>query len=432
MPWIILGIVVLALNLRAPIIAPTAVLGDIQADTGLDAVGAGLLTGLPVMLFAVATPLATRTIGRWGSETTVLACLAGVLAGTALRSVGPAWLVLTGTAVIGLSLTLGNIVVPVIIRREVPWDRVSMATGLYSATMNVGSMATLLGTAPLAAVVGWRWAIALWGVVSAAGLVYWLSLIRRRVRRGHGSSLIRRRVRRGHGSSSASTAGPEPATGPEPTPSGTDSVDDTAGSASTQLKPSRSFRRVMWLLVITFSGQSAGYYATTTWLPSILAETRGLDTAGAGATASLFQVAAIVGAFGVPLLAARSRPWVPVAIVAVLWISLPIGLMAAPEAHVLWSLTGGVAQGGGFTAIFSILARTARSDTEAASASAFVQTGGYLAATVAPPLAGWLHTLTDGWTAPLMLVLAATLTFGVAGSLAARASEQQTEPPSHH
>ncbi|MEO9249034.1 MFS transporter [Citricoccus nitrophenolicus] len=404
LPWIIVGIVILALNLRAPIIAPTAILGDIQAGTGLNAIGAGLLTGLPILLFAVATPLATRTIGRWGSEATVLACLAGVLAGTVLRSVGPGWLVLAGTAVIGLSLTLGNIVVPVIIRREVPWDRVSLATGLYSAGMNVGSMATLLGTGPLAAAVGWRWALALWGVLTVIGLGYWTALVRRRIRSGPAPS-------GGDGSS----GGPDAADAATPAERPIDT------------RPPPRFRRVMWLLVIAFSGQSAGYFTTTTWLPSILSDSQGLDTAGSGATASLFQVAAIVGALGVPLLAARTRPWVPMAAVAVLWLSLPVGLLLVPEAYALWSVTGGVAQGGGFTAIFSIIARMARTDREAASGSAWVQTGGYLAATVAPPAAGWLHTTTEGWTAPILLVLGATLAFTVAGLLAARAS---VRPPS--
>ncbi|MGM7668874.1 MFS transporter [Microbacterium sp. A93] len=402
MPWIIVGIVILALNLRAPIIAPTAILGDIQSGTGLNAAGAGLLTGLPILLFALATPLATRTIGRWGSEATVFACLAGVLAGTALRSVGPAWLVLTGTALIGLSLTLGNIVVPVIIRREVPWDRVSLATGLYSAGMNVGSMATLLGTGPLADLVGWRWALALWGVLTVVGLAYWMALVRRRIR----------------------SHPPATAAGGPGSTLGTDgaAAAETPGDPAPRVRPTPQFRRVMWLLVIAFSGQSAGYYTTTTWLPSILADSHGLDTAGSGATASLFQVAAIVGALGVPLLAARTRPWVPMAAVALLWLSLPLGLLLAPEAYVLWSLTGGVAQGGGFTAIFSIIARLARTDREAASGSASVQTGGYLAATLAPPAAGWLHTSTDGWTAPILLILVATLAFTVAGLLAARAS----------
>ncbi|MCT1552005.1 MFS transporter [Brevibacterium casei] len=396
LPWIVAGIVVLALNLRTPIIAPTAVLGEIRADTGLSAAGAGLLTGLPVLLFALATPLASKTIRRLGAETTVLMCLSGVLLGTVLRSVGPTWLILFGTGIIGLAITLGNIVVPVIIRREVPWNQVGMVTGLYSAMMNVGSMVTLIGTGPLAALVGWRWAIGLWAVLALLGLGYWMILIRTRIRRTPVDG------------AAGDTAGAE-ADAPAPT---------EAKRPWREVSP--QFRRIIVLLVITFSGQSIAYYTTTTWLPSILADTGGLDPALAGGTASLFQVSAIVGAFGVPLLAARSQPWVPVAIVAALWLSLPLGMLVAPGSFVIWAVTGGIAQGGGFTAILSIIARTAGSDRETASGSARVQGGGYLAATLAPPFAGWLATVTHGWVVPQLLVLAATLAFTVAGLLAAR------------
>lgn len=392
LPWIVAGIVVLALNLRTPIIAPTAVLGEIRADTGLSAAGAGLLTGLPVLLFALATPLASKTIRRLGAETTVLICLTGVLLGTVLRSVGPTWLILTGTGIIGLAITLGNIVVPVIIRREVPWNQVGMVTGLYSAMMNVGSMVTLIGTGPLALAVGWRWAIGLWAVLAVMGLGVWMVLIRTRIRRTAQEE-----------SSLAEADAPTPTEAKRPW---------------RELSP--QFRRIIVLLVITFSGQSIAYYTTTTWLPSILADTGGLDPALAGGTASLFQVSAIVGAFGVPLLAARSQPWVPVAIVAALWLSLPLGMLVAPGSFVIWAVTGGIAQGGGFTAILSIIARTAGSDRETASGSARVQGGGYLAATLAPPFAGWLATVTHGWVVPQLLVLAATLAFTVAGLLAAR------------
>lgn len=396
LPWMIVGIVVLALNLRAPIIAPTAILGEIQDDTGLSAAGVGLLTGLPVLLFALATPIAGKVIGRLGAETTVLSCLTGVLAGTVLRSVGPPWLVLVGTGIIGLSITLGNIVVPVIIRREVPWSQVSMVTGLYSATMNVGSMITLLGTGPLAAVVGWRWAVAIWGGLAVIAVIYWMLVVRLRISRSR------------------------PLDDAEP-----DEVPSPASQAAAR-RPWREappqFRLVIALLVITFSGQSIAYYTTTTWLPSILADTGGLGAAAAGGTASLFQVFAIIGAFGVPLLAVKSKPWVPMAIVAALWLSLPIGMLLAPGAYGLWAITGGIAQGGGFTAIFSIIARSAGSDRETASASARVQGGGYLAATLAPPFAGWLNTTSQGWVLPLLLILAATLAFTVAGLLAARIS----------
>jgi CP family cyanate transporter-like MFS transporter len=394
LPWVILGIAMLAVSLRAPIIAPTAVLGDIQADLGLTAAGAGLLTGLPVLLFALATPLATRTIRRWGPEATVLLCLGGVLAGTVIRSLGPASVVFAGTAIIGVALTLGNIVVPVLIRRDVPWNRVSAVTGVYSAVMNVGSMAALLVTAPLAALVGWRWALAAWAVVVIIGLAYWLPTARRR------RETPQPRQRAASGRPSTQTPAPKPL-------------------------PGRSNRWIVAVLTVAFCGQSGAYYATTTWLPLLLSDVRGLSPTASGASASLFQVAAIVGALGVPLLAARTRLWVPTAGIAVLWISLPIGLLLAPDAYLLWSVTGGIAQGGGFTAIFSVIPRVARTDQEAASASARIQTGGYLAATCAPPVAGWLHSMTGGWTAPLFLVLALAAAFTVAGLSAVHASERR-------
>jgi MFS transporter, CP family, cyanate transporter len=407
LPWVIAGIVVLALNLRAPIIAPTAVLGPIQADTSLNAIGAGLLTGLPVLLFALATPLATGWIRRFGPEAVVLLCLSGVLAGTVIRSTGPAWVVLAGTAVIGVAITLGNIVVPVIIRRDVPWRQVSLATGAYSAAMNVGSMLTLVVTAPLADAVGWRWAIAAWAVLTAIGLAYWLWWSRR----------LRTRVTSADGAQDTLTPAGTPATGPALGPGAVPGPD-----------PSRPrFRLIIVLLTVAFCGQSGAYYATTTWLPTLLSDAMGLAPGASGATASLFQVAAIVGAFGVPVISLRARqPWVPVAVMGVLWIILPLGLLLAPEAYVLWSIIGGIAQGGGFTAIFSIIARVAITDAQAASGSAWVQTGGYLVATITPPLAGWLNATSGGWTAPLLLVLILTLMFCTGGLLAARLAQRPT------
>ena len=391
----IAGIVVLALSLRAPVIAPTAIITEIQAGTGLGAVGAGLLTGLPVLLFAVATPLATRLIRGRGPEVTVLLCLTGVLLGTLMRSAGTATTVLAGTAIIGLSITLGNIAVPVIIRRDVPRRRISSVTGIYTATMNLGSMATLLGTAPLAGLLGWQVAIASWAVITAAGLAFWL--VRMRRRRDTAESPDSRSSSHGSGAHGYSSArDPEPSA------------------------PTRRNRRIVWLLVLAFCGQSSAYYATTAWLPLLLAETRGLSPATSGAAASLFQVAAIIGALGVPVLAARTRPRTPMLVIGACWFTLPLGLLAAPEAFVVWAILGGIAQGGGFTAIFSIIPRIADSDAEAASSSARVQSGGYLAATLAPSAAGLLHAVTGGWTAPLLLVLAATAAFLIGGLLAAR------------
>jgi MFS transporter, CP family, cyanate transporter len=386
LPWVVIGIVLVALSLRGPIIAPTPVITEIQSDLGLSAATAGLLTGLPVLLFALATPLASKLIGRFGPETAVLVCLTGVLAGTVIRSAGPAPIVLAGTVVIGAAIAVGNIVVPVIIRRDVPWRRIPTVTAAYTAALNVGSMITALGTAPLAAVVGWRWALAAWGVLTLAALVFWLVVARRRAGTPHTT--------------------PAPA---EP---------DTATGALRQARGTAQIRRIGWWLTLAFCGQAISYYSVTAWLPTLLADTRGLSLSASGAGASLFQVAAIAGALGVPLLAARAPAWAPVAVIGALWITLPLGLLVAPEGYLAWSIIGGIAQGGGFTTIFSIVARIVRTDAEAAATSARIQGSGYLAATVGPPLVGALNSGTGGWTVPLLVVLGATVVFLIGGLLA--------------
>jgi CP family cyanate transporter-like MFS transporter len=193
---------------------------------------------------------------------------------------------------------------------------------------------------------------------------------------------------------------------------------DTATGALRQARGTTQIRRIGWWLTLAFCGQAIAYYSVTAWLPTLLADTRGLSLAASGAGASLFQVAAIAGALGVPLLAARAPAWAPVAVIGALWITLPVGLLIAPEGYLVWSAVGGVAQGGGFTTIFSIVARIVRTDAEAAATSARIQGSGYLAATVGPPLIGALNSGTGGWTVPLLVVLAATVLFLAGGLLA--------------
>ncbi|MFI7493622.1 MFS transporter [Kocuria sp. M4R2S49] len=392
--WVVTGIVLAALSLRGPIIAPTPVITQIQSDLGFSAATAGLLTGLPVLLFALITPLASKLIGRFGPEAAILVCLTGVLAGTVIRSAGPAAVVLAGTVVIGAAIAVGNIVVPVIIRRDVSWRRIPMVTAAYTAALNVGSMITALGTAPLAAVVGWRWALVAWGLLTVAALVFWLAVARRR------------------------------AVAPPASPASRTEPPTTTGASGT-VRGTGRIRRIGWWLTFAFCGQAFSYYSITAWLPTLLADTRGLSLAASGAGASLFQVAAIAGALGVPALTARTPAWAPVAVVGALWITLPLGLLIAPEGYLVWSAIGGIAQGGGFTVIFSLVARVVRTDAEAAGTSARIQGSGYLAATVGPPLVGALNSGTGGWTAPLLVVLGATAVFLAGGLLAVRETQRR-------
>ncbi|WP_308222023.1 MFS transporter [Curtobacterium sp. MWU13-2055] len=412
--WVLpAAIVLIALNFRGPIVATAPVIGDVRLDLGLTSTIAGLLTTIPVLCFALATPFASWVIAKADPERAVSLSLVIVLAGTVVRSMPSSAALLIGTAVIGIGITIGNVVIPVVIRRDTSPERVGLVTGVYTSALNVGSMITSLATAPLAALWGWPVAIAVWAVFAVIAGFAWTYAVGAR-------AAWRRPVR-------SDDDEPLPITGP------IDQVLDTgairtiradraaAAAAATAAEPVRPARRLItWGLTLAFGGQAFSYYALTAWIPTLLHDEIGFSKASSGASSSVFQILAVVGALGVPLLAAKWRPRAIIALVAFLWLAMPLGLLFAPQLWLLWSVLGGAAQGGGITVIFIVIVRIVSSDADARRMSAFVQGGGYLIGSAGPLVAGALHGATGDWTAPLLVVLVSVLTLGVVGTIAAR------------
>jgi MFS transporter, CP family, cyanate transporter len=396
------AVVLIALNLRGPIVATAPVIGDVRADLGLTASIAGLLTTIPVLCFALATPFASWVIAKADPERAVSLSLVVVLAGTVVRSLPSSVALLVGTAVIGIGITIGNVVIPVVIRRDTSPERVGLVTGVYTSALNVGSMITSLGTAPIAAVWGWPVAIAIWGVLAVLAGIGWTYTVGAR-------AAWRRPV----------AVEPVVETGPIDQVLGTGSIRTVSGDAAApSVRPAR--RLITWGLTLAFGGQAFSYYALTAWIPTLLHDEIGFSKESSGASSSVFQILAVVGALGVPLLATRWRPRAIIALVAFFWLAMPLGLLFAPQLWLLWSVLGGAAQGGGITVIFIVIVRIVSSDADARRMSAFVQGGGYLIGSAGPLVAGSLHGATGDWTAPLLVVLVAVLTLGVVGTIAAR------------
>lgn len=384
---VVLGIVVVALSLRGPIVAITPVLQQVSGDLGLSAGEAGLVGTLPVLAFAVASPLAALTVRRVGPEGAILLTMLGILLSQLVRAIPSTPTLFAGTVALGLAITLGNIVVPVVIRRDVPLDRVGSVTGLYTAVLNVGSLLTALATAPLAEALGWPLALASWSLLAAAGLAFWGV----RVRREHSLA---------------------PRSGPPKTPSNPDGP--PAGP------PRRATANpATWLLAAAFASQSFSYYAYTTWLPTYLVDTTGSAHTGAGAMASTFQAWGIVGGFLVPLLFRLVGLRWTAGLVGALWLALSTGLALAPGAVALWLTLGGIAQAGGFIVIFSALALAASDAREMGGMSAVVQALGYVVAASAGPVVGALREATGGWGVPLWVLVGATAAFTALSLVAA-------------
>ncbi|WP_261167279.1 CynX/NimT family MFS transporter [Microbacterium sp. Marseille-Q6965] len=394
-PWLVVaGVLVAALSLRAPVLAVSPVLRDIEHQLGLDAAGASLIMTSAVLMFAIVTPAAALVIRRAGPELALLICLAGVIAGTLIRSVPSYGWMIAGMIVAGAAITIGNVVIPVIIRRDVPERNVATVTAAYTAMLNVGSLFATLATAPLAELAGWPLALLSWGLLSVVGIVLWVVHLQRD--RAPGATWAERYSgeTRAAGTAAESLA----LTGPVPV---------LAGRGRAVRHP------VVWLLTGTFACQSAAYYAISTWLPAMAADLNGVDATTAGALASIFQGGAIVGAFVVPVLARYLPLMVPAAVVSACWILVSGGMLLAPQLLALWAAIGSIAHAGGFVVIFTVLMRVVRTDAEAATGSALVQGLAYVFGTLGAPIAGALHDATGGWSAPLAFSLALGVGFTV-------------------
>jgi CP family cyanate transporter-like MFS transporter len=380
MGLLLAGVVLLGFQLRGPLVSLAPIAAATEAGWQVSPAGFGLLTTVPLLCFGLATPLASRLANRIGLESAILVCLGGIVVATVLRSIDGYGVALAAVVLLGLAITIGNVLVPTVIRRDVPRKGRAGATGLYGVSLNIGTWLTSLGTVPLAGLFGWRAAAAAWSVVGVASAVVWIVLLSR------------------------ARSAPEPASAGRPV----------------RYRPDR----LAILLGLGLSCQAFSYYGVTTWLPTLLADERGYSPAAAGAASSVFQLAGAAGCILVPVLNLRLPPRVTLALVGLLWVSLPVGLLVAPEQFLLVAVLGGIAQGGGFAAIFTIVAEVGGDLRRTTSLSAFVQTVCDLVAALAPPVVGAVRQLTGGWAAPMVVVLVATIGFLVfnltAATLAAR------------
>jgi CP family cyanate transporter-like MFS transporter len=415
---VVVAILLLGLNLRAPIVAVSPVVDMIRGDLRIGEATAGLLTSLPVLCFGLATPLASALLARAGLGRGVSISLAVLLVGIVVRSLDGLPSALAGTLLIGAAITVGNVAVPVVIARDLA-RRSGPVLGAYTASLNLGSMLTLALTVPIADLVGWRAALGVWGglVLLAVG-AWWYAM--------HGSDGRRGGDREGAGPSDAAAGAGRPG---DDSPRDDPPRDDAAGTSPAAGDapaggPVWWRRPVVWGLTAAFSGQAFAYYGITAWLPLLLRDELGMAAAGAGTSASVFQVAALLGAFGVPvLLRLFPGPRAVVLVVTAAWTALPVGLLLAPGLWPVWCVLGGAAQGGGLTVIFALIVRHARDLTDNRRMSALVQGGSYVVASAGPTVVGAVHAATAGWTAPLLVVLAAIALLGVAGTASAGGPE---------
>lgn len=369
---LVVAVVLVGLTLRGPIVGVPPLLTTIQEDLLLAPATAGLVTSLPLIAFAVLSPFVSGLVRRLGVDHTLLLSLLLLGAAIGLRPWTGAIGLLLGTAVVGIAITIGNVTLPVLVRRDAG-HHVPQVMAVSVGAYGIGQTLAVYLAVPVASVAGWRWSIMLPGVFVALALAVWVVRMR-------ATEPLRRQT-------------------------------DVERTAPKGPGWSHVWRQgSAWWLAAFFGLQSIIFYTASTWLPAQLVATAAMSEQTAGTALSVFHLVGIAGTFLVPpmLRWAGSARRVGVG-VALGWLVFFVGLYVAPAGWVGWMALGGLVHGAGIGLALTLVATRPRDVDYGRYVSGMVQGVGYGLAAIGPVLVGWLADLTSGWTVPTVLMAASAL-----------------------
>jgi CP family cyanate transporter-like MFS transporter len=161
--------------LRMPILALPAVIASIKDELQLSATEVGVLTGLPVALFAFAAVPGSLLIARLGALSTLLGGLFLTAIASGLRAAaGDIMALYATTMLMGLGVAIMQPALPPLVRLWLP-DHVGFGTAVYSNGLLVGEILPVAATAPMWTLLdgSWRVSLVLWSlpVLATAVLV---------------------------------------------------------------------------------------------------------------------------------------------------------------------------------------------------------------------------------------------------------------------
>ncbi|MBV4475000.1 cyanate transporter [Pseudomonas botevensis] len=342
--WLMLGIVLVALNLRPSMAAVGPLLSAIRGDIPLSFSLASLLTMLPVMAMGLAMFFGIGISQRLGEQRTVLLSLLIIGVATLSRLFLDTAAELIASAILaGIGIALIQALMPALIKSRFP-DNVALCMGLYvTSIMGGAALAAAFAPQVLRHTGSWRVGLAIWATLALLALLFWWT----------------QRA-------------------------------NTPVAASAPVRKESFLRNSRaWLLAIFFGLGTASYTCVLAWLAPYYVE-KGWSEQNAGLLLGFLTAMEVISGLVVPAIANRSRDRRRVLMVLLgLIVAGFCGLTLSPRSlSLLWPCLLGLGIGGLFPMSLIVSLDHLDHPQRAGGLTAFVQGIGYMIAGLSPLLAG--------------------------------------------
>lgn len=365
-------IIILACNLRAPITGCGALTNIMRESLGLSAGTAGVITTVPVLAFAVISPFVFWINKAAGAGRTVFISMLLLVCGIIMRSFAGETGVFAGMALIGLGIGICNVLIPAIIKDRFP-DRIGAMTGMYTAVMQVTSTVSTAVSVPIASSFGWNTALFVWIVTAAAALICSIPNIGMTI---EGEKDI---SKGDHGK--------------------------LYGSSMT------------WWVTAYMGVQSLLFYSFVAWLSPIM-QSRGYTITQSGFILSVYIIMGIVGSCALPFIMkinkSQSHTGLQIGVAYFIGVS---GMMFGHGSTVTIAsiILCGFLSGICVSFAMALFGLHTSCGEAASRLSGFAQSIGYLIAAAGPVMTGKLHEVTASWSAPFVVFMACAAFLIVSG-----------------
>ncbi|OBW92316.1 MFS transporter [Gallibacterium salpingitidis] len=371
--FLILGIIMIGVVLRVPFTAIPPILQQIADEFAIPISSLGILTTLPLLMFALVSPFAARLGQIFGIEKLFALVLILMILGSTIR-IFSLPLLFTGTIIIGIGIAVLNVLLPSAIMANYP-SRLGKLTSLYSLAM---TFATIIGSSlaiPITQMSNWQTMILVLSAILLLALVIWLP----NVKHNH-------YLEKPHNQSQKNTL----------------------------------FKnKYTWCLVVFGGLQSLYFYTTLAWLPT-MGQQAGLSASTTGYLLGIYMLVTIPLMIFLPSAfirwSSRTRQLVVAGFMSISFIGVAMMLLNYNN-FTYWLLVNiftGLAGGALFPYLLTMLSVKTTSPTNTARLSGIVQSGGYLLAACGPILFGYGYGFWHSWAPQTWILLILVVIMAIA------------------